>query len=82
MKKVICSVRDLTANVFALPFTSHNEGTATRDFAHAVNDPQSALNKSPSEFSLYHIGHFDDDTGLVTAVGPTLLCHASDFVKE
>lgn len=82
MKKVICSVLDSVANVYALPFTSFNAGTAVRDFGHAVRDPDSQLHKSPGGFSLYAIGSFDDDTGEVVGNTPQLLAKATQFISE
>jgi len=81
MQKVICSVRDITADVFSAPFTSANTLTATRDFAHACADPNSQLFKNPEDFQLYLVGEFDDDTGVLTGKTAQLIANATQFVK-
>lgn len=82
MIKLLCCVLDKTLGAHAHPFTSHNEGCAIRDFGHAVKDPTSQLNKSPSDFSLLLIGSFDDETGVVTPVQQKILAQAVQFIQE
>jgi hypothetical protein len=82
MLKLICSVRDVVANVYSNPFTSHNQGTALRDFASACRDPESQLSKSPDGYMLYSLGTFDDDTGAIRPHDPALLANATQFISE
>lgn len=82
MKKVICSVRDSAADVYASPFTSQNINTAMRDFAHACRDQQSQLSKNPEDFALYLLGEFEDDTGILIPVAPKLVANATQFNSE
>lgn len=82
MLKLVCSVRDVVANCYSNPFTSHNQGTALRDFSQACRDPDSQLAKSPDGFALYSLGTFDDDTGALVPHVPQLLGHATQFLKE
>lgn len=63
MLKKIFSVYDSKAKLFSTPFYSHNDKTAQRDFARAVNDPQSELSKFSEDYSLMELGEFEDDTG-------------------
>ncbi|AXH74692.1 MAG: nonstructural protein [Microviridae sp.] len=79
MQKQLFSVRDITADVYASPFTSTNKMTATRDFAHACRDPQSQLSKNPEDFQLFLVGVFDDDLGIITGQAPELICNATQF---
>jgi len=81
MQKVMCSVRDIAADVFSAPFTSQNTQTAMRDFAHATRDPESQLCKNPEDFQLYQVATFDDDLGIVVGITPQLICNATQFVK-
>lgn len=82
MQKILCCVLDKTVSVHAHPFTSHNEGSAIRDFAHAVRDPASVLSKSPEDFSLILLGSFDDETGVITPLQHKILCQATQFIQE
>lgn len=63
MIKKVFSVFDSKAKLFSTPFYSHNEGTARRDFARAVNDPSSDLSKFSEDYSLMELGEFDDENG-------------------
>lgn len=81
MQKFIFSVRDIAADVYSNPFTSSNQQTATRDFAHACMDPASALSKNPEDFQLYQLGSFDDELGVLEGHQPKLVANATQFVK-
>jgi len=63
MQKYLYSVYDLKAKAYGNPFTAVNRGVATRDFATAVNDPNTHLYKYPEDFVLYCLGKFDDVLG-------------------
>lgn len=82
MIKILCSVFDSTVAYFAPPFTTHNEGSALRDFAHACKDPASMLSKSPSDFSLVLLATFDDETGDITPLTRKTLGTAAQYTPE
>lgn len=82
MIKLLCSVLDKTVGAHAHPFTTHNEGTAIRDFGHACQDPTTSLYKSPSDYSLVLLAHFDDESGEVIPVQHKILAQATQFEKE
>lgn len=63
MIKKVFSVYDSKAKLFSTPFYSHNDQTAERDFARAVNDPNTDLYKFSEDYSLMELGQFDDETG-------------------
>lgn len=81
MQKFIFSVRDIAADVYSNPFTSQNQLTATRDFAHACSDPNSSLSKNPEDFQLYQLGTFDDELGVLEGHQPKLVANATQFQK-
>jgi len=82
MIRSLYSVRDLKAQTFCNPFASLNDATARRDFARAVNDPNSQLCQNPEDFSLALVGTFDDESGEIHATGPVFLNNAIDYVKQ
>lgn len=63
MKKQIFSVFDKKARSYSNPFLSLNEGMAVRDFTAACRDPSLDLHKFPEDFTLHHLGSFDDEFG-------------------
>lgn len=70
MKQNVYSVRDSVAGVYCKPFTTPNDGLARRDFDAASRDPHSALSQHPDDFTLFCIGSFDEETGLLEAIPP------------
>lgn len=62
MIKDIFVVRDTKVGAFATPFYLENISVAMRAFAHAANDPTTDVGRYPSDFSLYHLGTYDDET--------------------
>jgi len=66
MQTNVFSVFDSKAGSYAQPFYSPTIGSAIRAFIGAISDPNTMLSKHPSDFSLMHLGSFDDDTGLFT----------------
>jgi len=82
MKLTIFSVFDTKASVFGTPFFMPSVGTAVRAFGDLVQDPKSTVNRHPSDFILYEIGEFDDNSSqCVSLPTPRHLAHASDFVQ-
>lgn len=82
MIKVVCSVFDSKAAVYANPFYSPNTAVAIRDFSHACHDPNVALFRNPEDYSLYQVATFDDESGLfVPTVPPAFLISAASVVN-
>jgi len=78
----IYSVFDTKAQKFGVPFFQQNDVIAVRSFTRAVNDPSTDLNAFPSDFALYNLGEFDDQTAsLQVNPQPQLVCSALN-VKE
>lgn len=83
MLKQMFSVLDTKSGVFSNPFCSVNFSTALRDFSRAASDPNSDINHFPSDYSLMHVGQFDDATGIITPlVSPESLGVATQFLNK
>lgn len=83
MEKQLCSVFDSKAKVFSNPFVSTNNATALREFERAVNDRNTDLFNYPTDYSLYNLGVFDDNSGLITShPEPQLLGLAVQYKTE
>lgn len=82
MQKQMFSVYDSKAKTYCTPFFSHNVSTALRDFAFAANDQTTDLHRFSLDYSLMHIGVFDEDTGLVSPFTPINLGSANQFKTE
>lgn len=81
-KQRVFAAFDGKLKVFLTPFTYLHLGQATRAWEEICNDPQSLMGKHPADFSLYEIGNFDDDTGLVTPHSPLQLVATALEVKR
>lgn len=78
MKKPIFSIYDEKAETFCNPFVHINVATAQRDFLHACQDDQSELGRYPADYTLYHVGEFDESKGINEAFPtPVFVCKGS-----
>lgn len=59
-----------------------NDACAVRNFEHAVRQPDSLLASHPNDYSLFRVGQFDDETGVVVPEAPVLLCDASACLRK
>lgn len=73
------SVFDSKAAFFGKPFFEQREESAIRTFSDAVNEknPNNMWNKHPEDYSLFFLGQFDDQTGVITVDLPRNVITAS-----
>jgi hypothetical protein len=83
MIQIVCAIRDVKSELFGRPIFTQTTGVAIRQFTDEVNrkDPDNPLNRHPEDFSLYHIGSYDDNEGkMIPFTLPKILARA-DQVK-
>lgn len=61
IKKVYC-IYDEKAKLYNDPFYMVNHGVATRTFSDMVHNPETVINKHPTDYHLYYLGEYDDET--------------------
>jgi hypothetical protein len=67
MKLLAFSVFDAKAEVYGTPIFFATKGLATRAFEDQVNKPgESPMFAHPGDFTLFCIGDFDPDSGVLT----------------
>lgn len=79
------SIYDEKAKAFAPPYAMFHDGEALRAFGDLVQDPQSKINKHPSDYKLFRVGEFNNANGAIAPEPeemPHLLGAAMDFVKQ
>lgn len=76
MKYPIYVVHDALVG-YQNPSIMHNDAFAMRNFSEAFDGV-----KNSSDYSLWKVGYFDTETGLIESMSPSLICRASDFIKE
>lgn len=83
MKYKTFAVFDSKAGVFSHQWNSHNAATAVRRFAEDVNNEQHPVAKHPEDFTLFEIGEYDEEKGLMTSLAtPHSLGLASEHVNR
>lgn len=80
MKLNIFSIYDEKAQAYNTPFFQSHVGQAIRGFQDLCKDSQSTLFGHPEDFSLYHVGEFDDnDAKIISFPEPRLVSRATEF---
>lgn len=75
------AVKDIKSQLFALPHFVATNGVAIRSFATACEDKSTNLNLYPSDYTLYHIGSYNAETGVLTKANPASIATAAEFIK-
>lgn len=79
MQTKIFAIYDEKAEVYSVPFFQINDATAIRTFQAVAQDQNSTISKNPSDYKLYHVGGFDDRTGIVMGLDvPKFVCNSED----
>jgi len=77
------AIYDSKAEAYNQPFFRLKHGVSIREFSEVANDEKSNISKNPEDFTLFHIGSYDDSTGLLTPLStPSSLGLALEFVKS
>lgn len=76
------SVYDSKAEAYLPIFQSATIGTAIRTFEQAVNEESSPFHKHAADYTLFMIGEYDEQTGIVSPIqaGHTNLGTALSFL--
>jgi len=70
MQHGVYSVFDSKAKAFIPPFFMSNDDVAVRLFAECANDNSHNFCKFSTDFTLFKIGFFDDESGLIESLSP------------
>lgn len=64
------SIFDQITQIYNIPFQAHNHNEAIRMFTTAASDPSTNLSKNTSDYDLYYIASYDNETGDYTYQNP------------
>lgn len=81
MNLEIFSIYDSKAEAYQLPFFLHNQAMAIRPFADCVNSSEHQFGRNPSDYTLFHIGTFDDSTCTIQSHTPKSLGNGVEFIR-
>lgn len=73
------TVYDNKALVFHAPFFAISDGAAVRIFMDLANDTNTTIGRHPMDYSLWCVGTFQDDGGLLKSITPAE--HVSDAIS-
>lgn len=65
MKLEIFAVHDVKADAYLPPFYLPRVPMAQRVFADCIHDPKHQFGANPADYTLFHLGAFDDNLGLL-----------------
>lgn len=83
MKQQLFAIRDDKLKAYGTPFACRTPGEAERQLKTLVNDPQTKMSQYPEDFSIWSVGHYDDEAGkLIAADKPEHLVNAIDLKVE
>lgn len=86
MVLTIVSIFDSATQAYSRPVFVQSTGVAIRSFTDEVNrdDPNNEMKRHPADFSLFHLGSFDDSTGVFEGLTPipALLVQASSVIHK
>lgn len=77
--KLLIALYDRATEAHAPIMTVNTRAEAIRSFRQAVNDPQTPINNNPTDFELYQLGTYNDQTGVITATERELIGRAEDY---
>lgn len=66
---------------FLMPQFDMYEASAVRNFSFEVSE-HNLMNFKPEDYSFWHIGEYDTETGVITGCDPQLLVHATEVIKK
>lgn len=72
------SIFDRKALTYHAPFFAHTNGSAVRSLSDIANDPNTAIGRHPSDYVLYCVADYDDQTAVLTPLRP--LEHVVDAI--
>lgn len=77
------SVYDSKVGTYLRPFTMLTKGEATRAWSDLVNDEKTQFAKHPEDYTLFELGEWDDEKGIViNHPAPISLGTALEFKKQ
>ena len=82
MKQLVFAVYDSKAGIFGTPIFTPTQGIAERSFTDQANRPDSAMCMHPGDFTLFHLGEYDVETGkLIPLETPKSIGLAQQFQR-
>ncbi len=76
---IMLTIRDSVAEVYARPFFARSAGEGIRSFSDLLSEPDHPIGQHPDHYTLFEIGSFDEQTGMIVAHEPRSLGNGMDY---
>lgn len=73
MRLHVFTIFDSKVSIYGPPFVARGFGEAERFFMDMASKPDNNVGKHPADFSLWHVGYWDDVQGGFESVTPVLV---------
>ena len=81
--QLIFSIQDSKAEAYMRPFFANARGIAIREFTNLVNDKNHPVGQHPMDYTLFQIGTWDEDDGVLRGDVPQAIANGLDVeIKE
>lgn len=70
MRLEVFCVYDSATGAYMQPFFARSTGEALRSFTELANDPKTSVHKYPSDYTLFLLGFWDDNSGIFSTSPP------------
>lgn len=78
----VYAIRDAVGQNYGAPFLQINNGLAMRKVIQGLKNPEAQLRQSAKDFTLCHIGEYNDEDGALKPVMPSIVTHITDLVQQ
>ena len=82
MRYEMFTIHDVKAEAFMPPFVQANQNTAKRQFAEAVNNPDTPIGKHPQDYTLFSIGHYSEAKGEIKTHDKLTVGNGMEFLNS
>lgn len=82
MKLQVFSIRDRAVDAFMRPFFAQSVSAAIRSFTDMLGESESPAAKHPEDYDLFHLGAFDESSGLFETGVPHQVAIGKDCVRK
>lgn len=76
------SIYDNKLGAFMRPWCAETHGMATRLFASNVANPESMMHQYPEDYTLFYIGEFHEENGVLVSAKAENLGMAAQYLKR
>jgi hypothetical protein len=77
----IFAIHDSKAHAFLPPFYFHHTEQAQRTFSDTIHDDTHMFSKHPADYTLFHLGTFDDEGAQIDTITPISLGNGLEFLN-